>query len=207
MKWLPTAALALFAAAPAFAANTMIDFENVTSFASISEYYNGGTDSAGSAGPALGVSFSGDALALANDAAGPYFSNAPSPIGVMAPVGTDATMSVAAGFLGVSFYYSSSAAVAGAVQVWSGLDGGGTLLASYDLASNAQSGGCSDSAYCHFDVLGSSFAGTAHSMTFGNAVGTAAFDNVSITAVPEPSSVLLMALGLGCLGLVARRRA
>ncbi len=203
MKWLSTAALAMFAAAPAFAANTVLDFETVTSFASISEYYNGGTDSAGSFGPALG----GPALGLANDAAGPYFSNAPSPVGVMAPVGPDSTMSVAAGFLGVSFYYSSSAAVSSAVPVWSGIDGHGTLLATFDLASNAQSGGCSDSAYCHFDLLSNTFAGTAHSMTFGNAVGAAAFDNVSITAVPEPASALLMALGMGCLALVARRRA
>ena len=206
MKWLPTAALAMFAAAPAFAADTLLDFETVTSFASISEYYNGGTDSAGSAGPALGVSFSADALGLANDAAGPYFSNAPSPVGVMAPVGPDATMSVAAGFLGVSFYYASSAAVADAVQVWSGIDGSGTLLASFNLGANAQDGGCSDSAYCHFDLLSNTFAGTAHSMTFGNAAG-AAFDNVSIMAVPEPASALLMALGMGCLALVVRRRA
>jgi hypothetical protein len=207
MKWLPTAALAVFAAAPAFAANTLLDFEGMTSFASISEYYNGGADSAGSIGPALGVSFSGDALGLANDAAGPYFSNAPSPIGVMAPVGPDSTMSVLAGFLGVSFYYSSAAAVADAVQVWSGVDGTGTMLASFDLAANAQGGGCSDSPYCHFDALSGSFTGTAHSMTFGNAVSAAAFDNVSITAVPEPSSALLVALGLGCIGLVTRRRA
>jgi hypothetical protein len=205
MKWLPTAALALFAAAPAFAASTVLDFESVTSFASINDYYNGGADSAGIVGPAFGVSFGGDALALANDAAGPYFSHAPSALGVMTPVGSASTMNVAAGFLGLSFHYASAAAEADAVQVWSGADGSGTLLASFDLAANAQSNGCSDSPYCHFDLLQDTFAGPAHSVTFGNAVG-AAFDNVSISAVPEPASGLLVMLGIGALAVVTRQR-
>jgi len=206
-KLLGAAAAALFAATPAFAASTLIDFETATSFASINEYYNGGADSAGAIGPSLGVSFGGDALALQNDPLGPYFSNAPSPLGVMAPVGSNATLNFAAGFTGeISFYYSSSDVVANAVQVWSGANGSGSLLASFDLAANAQAGGCSDSAFCHFDALSTTFAGTAHSVTFGNASNFAAFDNVSVTAVPEPSTMLLMALGLGGLMLVQRRR-
>ena len=204
-KLLGAAAAALFAATPAFAASTLIDFETATSFASINEYYNGGADSAGAIGPSLGVSFGGDALALQNDPLGPYFSNAPSPLGVMAPVGADATMNVEAGFLGVSFFYASSDAVSGGVQAWSGLNGTGTLLGSFDLAANAQAG-CSDSAFCHFDQLGAAFNGTAHSLTFGNAANFAAFDNVAVTAVPEPSTMLLMALGLTGLMLVQRRR-
>src|SRR5437879_3739953 len=79
-KLLCAAAAALFAASPAFAAGTLIDFEGATSFASINAYYDGGADSAGAIGPSLGVSFGGDALALQNDPLGPYFSNAPSPL-------------------------------------------------------------------------------------------------------------------------------
>ena len=209
MKLLPAAAaLAFFVAAPAFAGNnTLLDFETVTSFASISQYYNAGADGAGNIGPALGVSFGADAMGLANDVLGPYFSHAPSPIGVMAPVGADSTMNVPIGFTGaLSFYYSSSDSVSNGVQVWSGANGSGTLLASFNLAANAQSGGCSDSPYCHFDLASASFAGTAHSVTFGNAVTAAAFDNVSITAVPEPATVLLMTAGLGVLAVARRRR-
>jgi hypothetical protein len=205
MKLISAAALALFAVTPAFAGNVLVDFETPTSFASISEFYNGGADSAGAVGPALGVSFSADALALANDF-DTYFTHAPSPVGVMAPVGPDATMNVALGFVdAVSFSYSSSQFVS-QVNVWSGVDGTGEVLASFNLVKNAQRG-CSDSDFCRFDQLTSTFAGVAHSMTFGNAAGVAAIDNISITAVPEPTTALLMSLGVAGLFLARRRRA
>ena len=207
MKPILAAALALGVAMPAFAVPAVtLDFETVTSFASINQYYNGGADSAGAIGPSLGVSFNGDALGLQNDVLGPYFSNAPSALGVMTPVGADSAMNFAAGFKDtISFYYSSSAAASGAVQVWSGANGTGTMLASFDLAANAQADGCSDTAFCHFDKLSGSFGGTAHSLTFADATYIAAFDDITITAVPEPASALLMALGVAGL-LVARRR-
>jgi hypothetical protein len=202
MKLITAAAAALLAASPAFAANTVLDFEGVGSFASVAEYYNGGTDSAGNAGPALGVSFGADALGLHNDIPGfPNFSNAPSPLGILAPVGADSALNFAQGFTAISFYYSSTDALTNAVGVWSGLNGTGTLLASFNLAANAQTG-CNDSPFCHFDTLGGSF-GNAHSVTFANAVG-AGFDNIAITPVPEPSTVAL--LGLGLAGLAALRR-
>lgn len=208
MKQLTALATGLLAASLAQAATpVLIDFETPTSFASILAHYNGGTDSNGVAGTDLGVDFGGDALALQNDVLGPYFSNAPSPLGVLAPVGTDATMNVAAGFTGnLSFWYAASAFVVQGVNVYSGLDGTGTLLASFNLVANAQADGCSSAPYCRFDQLGSSFAGTARSITFGGAAGQAGFDNIQITAVPEPTTMLMLSLGLATLMLRQRRR-
>jgi len=197
MKFLPAAALALLAAGPALADQTItLDFETAPSFASIGEHY-----------AALGVSFGPDALGLANDEAGPYFSNAPSPLGVLFTTGADATMNVAAGFRdSVAFSYASTAFVPLAVSVWSGLNGSGKLLASFNLVENAQAG-CSDTAYCNFDRVSSTFRGLAHSITFSGDATAAAFDNVTITAVPEPTTVLMMSFGLAGLMLAARRRA
>jgi hypothetical protein len=191
-------------------ANTavLVTFETPTNFAFIEEHYNGGTDSAMSAGANLGVSFTMDAMALQNDVLGPYFSNAPSPVGVMTAVGSDATMNVAAGFTGtVGFSYSlaGTGLLLQGVNVYSGLNGTGTLLASFNLAPNNAFAGCTTPAICRFDQVSSSFFGTAKSITFGNTAGMAAIDNISITAVPEPTTVLLMSLGLATLALRRRR--
>ena len=193
MKLLPLAAAALFAT-PAFAGVVMIDFEAVTSFASIGNTY-----------AASGVSFGPDAQGLVNDALGPYFSHAPSPVGVMFLSGInapDAAMNVAGGFYGLSFFYSSAQAVTDAVQVWSGLDGTGDLISSFSLSENAALG-CTDTAYCHWDLLGGTFGRVAQSVTFAAGTQLAAFDNISV--VPEPSSALLVGLAMTTL-LVSRRR-
>lgn len=200
LKTISAAALALLAAAPVFA--TTIDFEGVSSFASINDYYNGGTDSNGASGTNLGVSFTPDALGFVNDGISAGFSNAPSPIGVMAPVGPDATMNVAAGFTNLSFYYS--VATPGSVNVYDGLNGSGNLLTSYSLGNNAQSNGCSDSGFCNWTQAFVNFTGVARSVTFGTARDNA-FDNVTIAAVPEPSMIVLMAAGLLGVALVRRR--
>ncbi|UUX94458.1 PEP-CTERM sorting domain-containing protein [Aquabacterium sp. J223] len=205
MKFLSTSAvLGLLAAAPAFAAPILIDFElpSSSSFGSILEYYNGGTDAAGNSGPDLGVSFGGGALALLNDAAGPYFSNAPSAVGVMTPVDADSTLNSDLAFTGLSFYYSSAVRSSDAVEVWSGLNGTGTLLASFNLLANATTG-CSDTAFCNFNMLAGTFA-DARSVVFSAGL-EAAFDNITITPIPEPSTYALMVLGLAGLGVAARR--
>ena len=195
----------LFAALPAAAQSVLVTFETPSSFQSILTHYAGGTDQAGVAGANLGVSFGGDMLAVRNDDLGPYFSNAPSAIGVMAPVGPDAFMNVAVGFTSLNFFYSSSAAVVGGVKVWSGLDGTGTLLTSLSLLNNAQTG-CNSAPYCRFDSLSATFSGVGRSVGFDGAAGVAGFDNVNITVVPEPTTLVLMALGLAVVAGVARRR-
>jgi hypothetical protein len=177
-------------AAPAFAGSITLDFETAPSFGSIDSLY-----------AASGVTFGLDAQGLQNDALGPYFSNAPSPVGVMFVSGPNSAMNVSGGFYGLSFFYSSADVVTDALQVWSDTDGLGTRLATFDLQNNA-SVGCTDSAYCNWNFLSASWAGAARSVTFAAGTQLAAFDNV--TVVPEPSSVLLA--GLALTALVASRR-
>jgi len=198
----------LLSAAPAFSAPITLDFEGVNSFGSIANFYNGGTDVPATGVPAsgtnYGVTFGGDALALANDSLGPYFSNAPSGNTVMGAVGSDAALNMASGFTDLmSFYYSAT--VDTTVNVYSGLNGTGTLLHTFYLATNAQSG-CSDSPFCNWTLASTTLSGVAQSIQFGSAANVAAFDNVSITATPLPAAIWLLISGLGGVGALSRRR-
>ncbi len=213
---LATAAIAAIVATtalPAVAAGPdTIDFEGVTSYASVANYYNGGSDGAGAVGAQnLGVSFSGAALALANDPLGPYFANAPTPGTVLFATDSSAYLDAAAGFTGsVSFWYSALTSALDGVTLWSGTDGAGTLLGSLGLGANAQIGGCTSAPLCNWQQVSLSFAGTAHSIGFGGNAGNVAFDNITITAavnpVPEPATASLLALGVAGVWLSVRRR-
>jgi len=120
----------------------------------------------------------------------------------MAAVGPDAALNAYALIDQVSFYYSSADATS--VGIYSGINGTGTLLGTIFLAANAQNG-CSDSAFCHWDLVSLSFSGIAQSIQFGSAAG-AGFDNVSVNAVPLPAAVWLVLSGLGGLGFMRRKR-
>jgi PEP-CTERM motif len=206
MKTRSFAAFALLAAAPAFAQTVTLDFEGAAGYVNgIDQFYNGGTDSVGQSGPNYGVSFTADAVALSNDALGPYYDGAPSPLTVMFAFDSNAFMNVASGFAGtLTFAYSALAS--SVVNIYAGLNGTGALLGSASLSGNA-SNGCSTTQFCHFDFTSVQFAGLARSVSFGDNPNGVLYDNVTIAPVPEPSTYLLMALGLAAVGVVKRRRA
>lgn len=207
MKLTQLAALALLAAiaASASAATFTVDFENTWAYGSdVNGYYNGGTADDGSSGANLGVSFTG-VSGLSNDAGFTYYTGAPSAQGVayahtFAPTDT-AFMNVAAGVDGdLSFSYSSPTAAVGAIKAYAGLNGTGALLGTFDLAANTTGG------YDNWTAVKFSFAGTAKSFDLTGSANAVALDNIS--AVPEPTSVLLMlAGGVALLGLSRRRQA
>ncbi len=212
---LSAAALSLSAAVPAFAADVTLDFEATPGFInSILDAYNGGTDSLGQSGPNYGVSFTDAVVGLSNDALGPYYLNAPSPLTTMAAYDASAVMNVASGFAGgLKFFYSSlSTQPNGAletqqdvVKIYSGLNATGSLLATVSLFSNGQLG-CSGAQFCRFDQTSVQFAGIAKSVSFGANAQTVLYDNISITTVPEPTSITMMLAGVSVLGFLASRR-
>jgi hypothetical protein len=194
-----------------------LDFEGATSFASINNFYNGGTDSTtpGASGSNYGVSFAGSLLALQNDGLGngvdgAYFSNAPTPGTVMFASGpadvatTPAIMNIANGTFSLSFFYSSDAAAV--VNLYSGLNGIG-FLGQINLAANATAG-CTNSAFCNFQSVNWAPTATAiKSVDFSANAGSVVYDNITVSPVPEPSSMALTLLGLAGLSWAVRQRA
>lgn len=224
MKFHPTllaaAAAVMAVAAPATAAaNTQVtlDFEAASSFASVAALY-----------AAQGISFDDAALALTNDGtgsgtSGAFFTNAPTPGSSNPLAGTvmfvdaasgSAVMNLSAGathpFTGfegrVSFDYASTVDAFNLVQVYAGLNGTGKRLAKISLSENQIDSGCSSSSFCNWQNVSVSFNGTAHSLVFASNGGNIAYDNISISAVPEPETYLLLVAGLFTVGFVARRR-
>lgn len=197
---LAAAAAAAFSTAPALAASFTIDFEQNWEYgAAVDSTY---------ASQGVFVSFS-NVFGLSNgDGLGPlvdgsYYANAPSPMGV-AYVYIDnldsnqAFMNVAGGGMegGLSFFYSSPSAATGAIKAFSGLNGTGSFLGSFDFAAT-------DSDYSTWQQGTFMFSGVAQSFDLTVAQG-AALDNIS--AVPEPESFALLLAGMGLVGAAVRRQ-
>lgn len=204
---LGSALLALAAVAPA-SAQTVLTFEGAGDLASVDDFYNGGTDSLGNAGPDYGINFSNNSLSLIDSTAGGSGNTGNDPSGVTTLIflsGGAATMNVAAGFdTGFSFFYA--AGLAGSVTVYDGLNATGNVLASLTLDPT-------NNPYYDWTAIGVSFAGIAHSVDFGGSANYVAFDNITLGSdtpgggtVPEPATWALMIGGFGMVGGAMRRR-
>ena len=223
-KTLIAAALASTALATvAHAAVIDLNFEGINStypsaYAFINGFYDGGTSSDGTSGPNYGVTFSPNAQAICLNSLSVVCSDTSR--GGLAPSsaegalfflsGADTDIDVAAGFTtGFSFNYTAPFDT-GTVTVWSGLDGSGTMLASFGLPTT--SSGCPgySAFFCPFVPIGVAFSGTAESIEFGGVANEIVLDDVtfgsSTPGVPEPAAWATMLAGLAGAGAMIRRR-
>jgi hypothetical protein len=211
----------------ASAGTVTLNLQGLQNLEPVSNYFNGGLGGNGSGpGPSDGIVFSSNSLAIISGLQGGSgnFQSNPSagPIAFFLSGGAD-TMDVAAGFTnGFSFYYSSSEA--GSVDVYSGLDGTGTLLASVPLVAQFDTGCSADASttFCTWSPVGVTFSGTAESVNFGGVADEVGFDSITLgasnpgasdtggttpnAATPEPGSFVLFGSGLlGLVGAVRRK--
>lgn len=210
-----TLALAALLLAPVQtqAAVIVLDFEGLKNLEPVNNFYNGGTGGMGSSGTNYGIGFTTTSLGIIDADAGGTgnFANEPSPSTILFFLTGSAIMNDAAGFTtGFSFFYTS-VTFAGSVNVYDGLNGTGTLLASLALAPNGSGcGGDPNGAFNCWTPIGVAFAGIAKSIDFGGTVNQIGFDNVtfgSVTpGVPFPATLLLLGGGLGLLALRYRRK-
>jgi PEP-CTERM motif-containing protein len=162
-----------------------------------------------------GVSFSSNILVLHSVGRNGSGAFAPDPtqtpiIFINGVTGSPATgiINVSAGFsTGIQFYFS--AGFNETVTVWSGYNGAGTILATLALSPNNLP--CTGfPSYCNWTSASLGFSGTAKSVTFtgpANGLGIADITlNSTTSAIPEPSSIYLLATGLGAMGFGGIRR-
>lgn len=226
IKSIVTAAVLAFGATTASAAVVSLNFEDINAtypsgYANILEFYNGGTSSDGTTGTNYGISFGDNALAIclntstgncSNTSRGGVGDPASQKGGLFFLAGSQTYLNYAAGFTtGFSFNYSG--AFTGSVDVYDGLNGTGTLLASVAVVPNLV--GCGspyNAGFCPFGPSGVNFSGTARSISFGGVANQIVFDDITFGSaipggtVPEPASWALMIAGFSMVGAAARRR-
>lgn len=197
----------------------VLNFEGLQNSEGVLNYYDGGTGSDLSGpGPSYGITFTSNGTAYISNQNGGSggFAGNPSGDTAFAFVNNSqpAIMDVAGGFTtGFSFYYSAINAT-GEIDIYSGLDGTGTILDSFTPPTTASGQGsnpvCVSDSFCPFFAYGVDFSGTAMSVVLTGTENNVAFDDITLGSdlpdVPEPTALSLAGLGLASLLVISRRR-
>lgn len=166
-------------------ATVMLDFEGLGDNEPVENFYDGGFGGNGSGpGPAWGITFSSNALAIIDSDAGGSgnFGGEPSPDTILFFLsGTAATMNVPAGFdTGFSFYYSAPFNPA-QIVVYDGLNATGNVLATLNLPLTPDTGAPDPTgSFSPLVPYGVSFSGTARSIDFAGTADQVGFDNITL---------------------------
>ena len=173
----------------------VLDFEGLGNLERILDFYDGGFGGFGSGpGPAYGISFGPDALALIDADAGGSgnFANEPSANTIaFFLTGPGVVMNVTNGFTtGFSFYYTS--ARVGTVTVYDGPNGTGNVLAAVPVEKQYHTCGAPDptGAFSCWTPVGVTFAGTAFSVNFGGVWNQTGFDDITLGSATPGAEVL-----------------
>jgi hypothetical protein len=191
MKHVIMASALAIVGATAASAQT-IDFDAMSTFVTVDNFYAGGTDSLGEVGPNEGIVFQGGDWAVITgygETSQPNFAYSQSGAGSIDFLG---------GFSGsVSFTYGAFSDTT--INIFSGLGGSGTLLASVLAPTD------SPFAFSPFSI---SFAGLAHSFVIAGGPAQFGIDDLTVnaSAAPEPASWALMLGGFGAIGGALRSR-
>jgi hypothetical protein len=223
-KVLMSAFLALATAGPALGDTVVLKFEGIASPSNpnpaIGNFYNGG------GGPSnnFGITFSTNALALclntltvscSNTSRGGQGDPTSQGGGLFFLSGSQTFLDDAAGFTtGFSLFYTAVNGTGGSLDVFSGLDGTGTLLGTLALPVTTSNCPGYNAGFCPFFPVGVSFSGTAESISFAGVANEIVFDDVTFgsatpgqpSTVPEPSSLMLVLTGAGAAVEGIRRR-
>ena len=161
---------------------------------SIDQFYNGGTDSGGTSGTDLGISFTNANFDSSSQYTHPEYGITSS---IAYMLNSPLIFTADTAFTSITFdaFFFGGGNV---VNIWSGADGTGTLLASQTYSQNC-------SPFCAPISYSMSFANALSVTISPNANGTG-IDNLIIGSVPEPATWLMMALGFGAIGFSIRRK-
>ena len=198
-------------------AGQILTFEGLKNFEPVGDYFNGGMGGLGSGpGPNYGITFGRNSLAYIHGQQSgtvtPYPGD-PSPPTVLlvwgGPNGPGAGQPIStimddpAGASGALDFYYIAIGRPATVQIWSGPDGTGTMLASQNYATTGTQMG--NAAFSPEETL--PFSGMAESVVFRGGNDQLALDNIAfINVVPEPSAWISLATGLTCSYLFHVRR-
>jgi hypothetical protein len=197
--------------ATAFAGSgQLLTFQGLGDLQPVGSFYDGGGLTST---PNYGVTFSSNFFGLRSFANGGSGQFAGTPNGMPAifmngTVGSTVmgTMNVVPGFSGgINFFFTAGFQPGQneTVQIWSGSNGTGTVLATISLSNN--NGSCTTPSYCSWSSIGAAFSGTAHSVTFTGPADQLGITEITLgsstTAIPEPSSIYLLGTGLTALSL------
>jgi len=187
-----------------------LTFEGLQDLEPISTFYDGGSGGFGSTGGVdYGITFGPDAIASINDANGGTGNFANNPSGDTTAYfiqGAGDVMNDTAGFTtGFSFYYSSIFSP-GQVDVYSGLNDTGTLLAQLNLAVTPEITPAPDGGAEIFDnwqAVGVAFSGVAESVDFTGTANSIGFDDITINSATAGSSGATSVPEIGASGLAS----